>query len=218
MADVAQSVVKPAQQDRPDVGLPTLAVEVMETGVRRTRDGHLVMVHDETVEPTTDGHGRVSDLTLAQINALHLRQDMGGAAQPLTDQTVPTLAEMLAHAKGRILLNLDVKDAIHADVVAEVERAGLWDGVIVKTVVGTGSLPLAAIASYDRAPFAVILVSGDGSGQTCQGSSTRRWPPSGTRSRSNCPISPNFASRRSRHAPRRWACGCGSKHYSKALS
>lgn len=141
-----------------------LGVEVMETDVRRTRDGHLVMVHDETVDRTTDGHGKVSELTLAQIKALHLRQDMGGAAQPVTDHTVPTLAEMLAYAKGRILLNLDVKDAIYGEVVAEVERAGLQDGVIVKTFAGTGSLPLAAIAPYDRVPFAVIPVSGDGSG------------------------------------------------------
>lgn len=141
-----------------------LGVEVMETDVRRTRDGHLVMVHDETVDRTTDGHGKVSELTLAQIKALHLRQDMGGAAQPITGQTVPTLAEILAHAKGRILLNLDVKDAIYGEVVAEVERAGLQDGVIVKTFAGTGSLPLAAIAPYDRVPFAVIPVSGDGSG------------------------------------------------------
>lgn len=141
-----------------------LGVEVMETDVHRTRDGYLVMVHDDSVDRTTDGHGKVSDLTLAQIKALHLRRDMGGAAQPLTDQTVPTLAEMLAHAKGRILLNLDVKDAIYGEVVAEVERAGMQDGVIVKTFAGTGSLPLAAIAPYDRVPFAVIPVSGDGSG------------------------------------------------------
>jgi glycerophosphoryl diester phosphodiesterase len=141
-----------------------LGVEVMETDVRRTRDGHLVMVHDETVDRTTNGHGKVSELTLAQIKALHLRQDMGGAAQPPTAQTVPTLAEMLVHAKGRILLNLDVKDAIYGEVVAEVARAGLQDGVIVKTFAGTGSLPLAAIAPYDQVPFAVIPVSGDGSG------------------------------------------------------
>ncbi|WP_294335052.1 glycerophosphodiester phosphodiesterase family protein [uncultured Sphingomonas sp.] len=141
-----------------------LGVEVMETDVRRTRDGYLVMVHDETVDRTTDGHGKVSDLTLAQIKTLHLRQDMGGAAQPITGQTVPTLAEILAYAKGRILLNLDVKDAIYGEVVAEVERAGLQDGVIVKTFAGTGSLPLASVAPYDRVPFAVIPVSGDGSG------------------------------------------------------
>lgn len=146
-----------------------LGVEVMETDVRRTRDGHLVMVHDDTVDRTTDGHGKVSELTLAQIKMLHLRQDMGGAAQPVTDQTVPTLAEILVRARGRILLNIDVKDAIYGEVVAEVERAGLQDGVIVKTFAGSGSLPLAAIAPYDRVPFAVIPVSGDGSGADVAG-------------------------------------------------
>ncbi|WP_313536362.1 glycerophosphodiester phosphodiesterase family protein [Sphingomonas sp.] len=146
-----------------------LGVEVMETDVRRTRDGHLVMVHDETVDRTTDGHGKVSELTLARIKMLHLRQDMGGAAQQVTDQTVPTLAEILARAKGRILLNLDVKDAIYGEVVAEVARAGLQDGVIVKTFAGTGSPSLAAIAPYDQVPFVVIPVSGDGSGADVAG-------------------------------------------------
>lgn len=133
-----------------------LGVEVMETDVRRTRDGHLVMVHDDSVDRTTDGTGRVADLTLAQLKALRLRTDEGGAGAAPTGERVPTLDEMLAAAKDRIVLNLDVKDAIYGEVIDAVVRAGARDRVIVKTFAGTGTPPLAPMAPYDRVPFAPI--------------------------------------------------------------
>lgn len=138
-----------------------LGVEVMETDVRRTRDGYLVMIHDDSVDRTTDGTGKVADLTLAQIRALRLRDDEGGAGTALTHERVPTLDELLALAKGRIVLNLDVKDAIYGEVVDAVVRAGAADQVIVKTFAGIGSPPLAAMPPYDRVPFAPIPITGD---------------------------------------------------------
>lgn len=138
-----------------------MGVEVMETDVRRTRDGYLVLVHDDSVDRTSDGKGKVADLTLSQIRALRLRDDEGGAGTALTDERVPTLDELLALAKGRIVLNLDVKDAIYGEVVDAVVRAGAADRVIVKTFAGTGSPPLAAMPPYDRVPFAPIPITGD---------------------------------------------------------
>ncbi len=138
-----------------------LGADVMETDVRRSRDGHLVIMHDDRVDRTTDGSGRVADLSLAQLKALRLRQDEGGAAAPLTDQRIATLDELLALAKDRIVLNLDVKDAIYGEVVNAVRRAGAQDRVIVKTFAGIASVPLAAIPPYDRVPFAVIPISAD---------------------------------------------------------
>lgn len=136
-----------------------LGADVMETDVRRSRDGHLVIMHDDSVERTTNGTGKVADLSLAQLKALHLRQDEGGVRAALTDETVLTLDEMLALARDRIVLNLDVKDAIYGEVVDAVHRAGAQDRVIVKTFAGFASVPLAAIAPYDRVPFAVIPIS-----------------------------------------------------------
>ncbi|SUJ08894.1 cytoplasmic glycerophosphodiester phosphodiesterase [Sphingomonas paucimobilis] len=91
-----------------------LGADVMETDVRRSRDGHLVIMHDERVDRTTDGTGKIADLTLAQLKALRLRQDEGGPTAAITDERVQTLDELLALAKDRIVLNLDVKDAIYA--------------------------------------------------------------------------------------------------------
>lgn len=141
-----------------------LGVDVMELDVRRTRDGHLVILHDATVDRTTDGHGKVVDLTLAAVRALHLRDNEGGAGTTLTDARVPTLDEMLAQARGRIVLNLDVKDAIYAEVVAATERAGAAGRVIVKNAAGIGDPPLAALPPYDRIPFMPILSASDAAG------------------------------------------------------
>ena len=138
-----------------------LGADVMETDVRRSRDGHLVIMHDDSVDRTTNGTGKVADLSLAQLKALRLRQDEGGAAAPLSDQQIPTLDELLALAKGRIVLNLDVKDMIYGEVVDAVHRAGAQDRVIVKTFAGVASVPLAAIPPYDRVPFMVIPITAD---------------------------------------------------------
>lgn len=137
-----------------------LGVDVAEGDVRRTRDGYLVMMHDDTVDRTTDGQGKVADLTLAQIRALRLRENEGGADVALTDQKIPTLDEMLASAKGRILLNLDVQDGLYAETIAAVRHAVQQDGVIVKQPASTGSPILADVPPFDDVPFMPILVAG----------------------------------------------------------
>lgn len=61
----------------------------IELDVQRTKDGELVVIHDETVDRTTDGTGRVVDLTLEQIRAL----DAGNG------ERVPTFEEVITLAK-----------------------------------------------------------------------------------------------------------------------
>lgn len=141
-----------------------MGVDVMETDVHMSRDGYLIMIHDDVVDRVSNGTGKVSDLTLAQIKALRLKQNLGGADAALTDQSFLTLDDMLALAKGHIVLNLDIKGPIYPEVIDAVVRAGAQEWVIVKTSVGQGSSPLAAMAPYDEVPFAVIPVSSDGTG------------------------------------------------------
>lgn len=95
-------------------------IDIGEIDVRTTRDGALVLMHDATVDRTTDGHGAVAELSLAQIRALHLRTRGGGRDSTLTPRRVPTLQEALAAARGRIILNLDVKEAGIAPMVAAI--------------------------------------------------------------------------------------------------
>lgn len=81
--------------------------EIVELDVRLTADGVPVLMHDTTVDRTTDGTGRVDSLTLAQVQRLRLREGLGGSQAALTDERVPTLAEAMRLAKDRGLVNLD---------------------------------------------------------------------------------------------------------------
>jgi len=74
-----------------------LGVDVLEMDVHMTADGHIVLLHDATVDRTTTGTGAVSQLTLAQVQALETGGNWtadGGQSYPYRGQglTVPTLA------------------------------------------------------------------------------------------------------------------------------
>ena len=98
-----------------------------EVDVRRSQDGHLVCVHDATVDRTTDGSGRVDALSLAQLKAL----DAGSWFGPLFEgERIPTFDEVLAllpSAPGSpALISVDLKAAgIAVDVVRAARRAGV---------------------------------------------------------------------------------------------
>lgn len=78
-----------------------------EVDVRTTKDGVLVCVHDTTVDRTTDGRGKVADLTLADIKKL----DAGAKfAAKFEGERVPTLREVLAAAKGKVGVMIDLKE------------------------------------------------------------------------------------------------------------
>ena len=134
-----------------------IGVDMIEIDVRRTADGELVVIHDATVDRTMNGKGAVSGLTLAELRRMRLRQNQGGAEAPVTDQQIATLDEMLAAARGRMLLNLDVKDAIYAETVDAVLRAGMAEQVVLKAKAGPRARALARMALFDRVPFAPIL-------------------------------------------------------------
>ena len=82
-------------------------VEWVEVAVRLTKDGHHVVFHDESLDATTDGSGKVRDRTLAEIRAL----DAGGkVARRFAGRRNLTLEEGLELARGRVNLCLDLKD------------------------------------------------------------------------------------------------------------
>ena len=93
---------------------------ILEVDVRRTRDGELVLMHDATLGRTTTGRGRVADHAAAEIAALRLKDPTGA----VTAYAPPRLADALDWARGRTILQLDVKemDALPA-IVAAIRRA-----------------------------------------------------------------------------------------------
>jgi len=98
-----------------------LGVDAVECDVRLTRDGHVVLCHDPTVDRTTDGSGLVAELDLRSIRRL----DAGGG------ERVPLLAELLELLKGRCLLLCELKaEEVTAPAVEVVLNAGMAAEVI----------------------------------------------------------------------------------------
>ena len=98
-----------------------LGVDYVEIDLRLTRDGHVVILHDATVDRTTTGHGRIKDLTLAQVKRIKTKDG----------QHVPTLEEVLKLTDGRVGLMLELKIRGLAKPVTEiVERSGFSSPVI----------------------------------------------------------------------------------------
>ena len=88
-------------------------VDVLELDVHATRDGEIVVLHDPTVDRTTDGTGPVAALTLTEIvrlDAGHRFSSDGGRTFPCRGQgvRVPRLAELLAEFPG-VPLNIEIK-------------------------------------------------------------------------------------------------------------
>ena len=77
--------------------------DFIETDVRLTKDGQIVIMHDYSVNRTTNGTGYVSELTLEEIRNLRLKTNWGGS----TNYQVPTLEEFIQIAKGKAGLYLD---------------------------------------------------------------------------------------------------------------
>ncbi len=103
--------------------------EGIELDVALTADGVAVVLHDSTVDRTTDGTGAVAELTLAEVRAL----DAGAG------ERVPTLDEVLSLAEGRAEVNIEIKAADAAPAVAAVvarypdlawfASSGQWDAL-----------------------------------------------------------------------------------------
>jgi len=130
-----------------------VGADALELDVHRSADGHLVVCHDPTVERTTDGAGRICDLTLEQLDALdnahwwrpgevvdHVvdacELPLRGRAPVERQLGIATLAEVL-DAFGHVLLNLDIKQTApevvpyEAQLADQLVAAGRSDNVIV---------------------------------------------------------------------------------------
>jgi glycerophosphoryl diester phosphodiesterase len=135
-----------------------MGVDMMELDVRRAADGALIIMHDDSVDRTTNGNGKVAELTLPQLQRLKLKQNFGGAMSPApTEETVQTLDQMLVLAKGRIMLNLDIKEEIYPEVIAAVRASGMQRYVLIKTVVTGGAPPVADQPGFDDVPYMPII-------------------------------------------------------------
>jgi glycerophosphoryl diester phosphodiesterase/predicted neuraminidase len=83
-----------------------LGAQMIEFDVRMSSDGHLLILHDETVDRTSNGQGKISELSLEEVKQL----DAGSwKSKEFAGETIPTFKEALALMPAHIWLNVHIK-------------------------------------------------------------------------------------------------------------
>lgn len=108
----------------------TLGVDVIELDIHLTKDGHLVVIHDETIDRTTDGSGKVNELTLAEIQSydagFHFVDPDGRHSYRGQGVVVPTLEAVFQEVPKEMRFTIEVKDTNDPDLYEEIGLQ-LWD-------------------------------------------------------------------------------------------
>lgn len=105
-----------------------MGVDMVELDLKKTKDGELILMHDNTLNRTTNGTGKPEDYTLAELKELRLKNGAGC----LTRHKIPTLRETMQLCKGKILVNVDKGYEYFEDVQKILEETGTANQCVVK--------------------------------------------------------------------------------------
>ncbi|MBO5262137.1 MAG: hypothetical protein J6B45_03730 [Clostridia bacterium] len=112
--------------------------DMIETDVHLSFDGHLVLIHDDKVDRTTNGRGRVDEMTLNELKRLN-------AGDTSTLEEIPTLEQLLSFVSDKnITLNIEIKEYYSEkneertikcieDTIALVEKYGLGKRILINS-------------------------------------------------------------------------------------
>ena len=113
----------------------------IEMDVARTRDGVLILMHDDTIDRTTTGSGRVDEMDYADIARLDMINDEGR----IIEETVPTLAGALDLLENRGVAQIDLKNVSFEDIAEALIDADAVDRSVVITYSIDDAINLASI-------------------------------------------------------------------------
>ncbi len=100
-----------------------MGVDVVELDIRMTKDSALIILHDKTVDRTTNGKGVLETYTLDSLKILNLKSGNGF----VTHHQIPTLKEALLVCKDKILIDFDVKDALMGKLIETINEYDFID-------------------------------------------------------------------------------------------
>jgi glycerophosphoryl diester phosphodiesterase len=134
--------------------------DMIELDVHLSKDGQVVVIHDDTLKRTTSGIGKVSDFSLQELKQLDAGKWFGSR---FFGERIPTLKEVLELTRGKIPIHIELKEGdlgrytitdLADRSLDEVEKAGLVDQVLF------GSFSLSAVdrirEKHPRLPVALI--------------------------------------------------------------
>lgn len=108
----------------PENAIPTFAQvankmpAIIECDISMTKDSILVLMHDETLDRTSTGKGKLSKKTYAELQELYLKDIHG----EITEYKIPTLEDALSWGVGRVIYTLDVKKSVPYQKVIDLIR------------------------------------------------------------------------------------------------
>lgn len=88
-------------------------VDIIETDIRTTKDGKLILMHDATIDRTTNGEGRVKDLTFIELLKFDLDKESGDSET----HKIPLAEDAFNLAHGKIMIDIDIKGVYAKDLV-----------------------------------------------------------------------------------------------------
>lgn len=138
----------------------TANVDMVELDVRQTSDGVLVILHDETLDRTTSGSGKIESITYDQVRKFPLKQGKGGPDENIDPRQlyIPTLEEGLLAAKGKVLVNIDAKSGLYDSIFKVVETTNTGDQVVMKMRASADDPKLQNALFHGRALFMPVIV------------------------------------------------------------
>jgi glycerophosphoryl diester phosphodiesterase len=109
-----------------------------ELDVGLTGDGEVVLMHDRTIDRTTDGTGDLGDLTLEELKGLEAGSWFG---EEFAGEPIPTLREVIRFAKGKMKLNVEIKNSADEPAIA---------GAVVEIIRSEGFVDECMVTSFSR--------------------------------------------------------------------
>ena len=117
-----------------------IGADMIEFDVSLSKDGIPVVIHDKTLNRTTNSKGKVEDFTLEELKSF----DAGSWYKPsFTGEKIPTLEEVILLAKGKIMLNIEIKkhsvkrkikiNGLEHKIVNLLEKHGMIDEVLISS-------------------------------------------------------------------------------------
>lgn len=105
-----------------------MGVDMVEIDLKKTKDGHLILMHDKTIDRTTTGKGRPEDYTLGELRKFRLKN----GTNHRTAHTIPTFEEVMQLCKGKIMVNVDKGYDYFTEAYAILEKSGTTQQCIMK--------------------------------------------------------------------------------------
>ncbi|MBC6109696.1 glycerophosphodiester phosphodiesterase family protein [Pedobacter fastidiosus] len=129
-------------------------IDLVELDLKMTKDSVLVVMHDNTLDRTTNAKGKISDYTFDQIKVFRLKNGLGR----VTTNAIPTFLEMMEAAKGKILINVDKGNTYLPQVFEVLKQTNTMDQAIVNVTDNTQYDKLKAENNIPEGAYLMVVV------------------------------------------------------------